>query len=195
MNKASKVSSFLKKVSKPDAPKKGSSVPSVQVITPEQADSLANLKQAYNDAESRFRVAEGDALKAVRSAYRDRAISGDFSKSINIDGEETPGVQFSFQDRFGAIVKEDADVLREELGSAFEKHFEERRVLTLKSTDDAAIEKLLGKLGEKLFQELFEVQLPVHAKPGMDKEQFSFSDKAQAILEKAQFKASMKLRS
>lgn len=189
-----KASSFLKKVAVSESPKKGSSVPLVQVLTKKEADELVALKEQFNDVESRFRVAEAGALSRVREAYRDRALSGDFSKSINIEGEKTEGVQFTFQDRFGQIPADDVATLKVELGKDFDRHFEQKRVLTLKSTDDAVIEKLLAKLGEKAFTEIFEVQLPVVAKKGLDKDQFSFSEKAQAILEKIQFKASLKLR-
>lgn len=153
-------------------------------------DEGAALKVAAQDAEAAWRVKEAEILEAVQAKYAALAEAGNFSKTIDCPGIKTPGLQVSFTDRFSAIPLAEAADLRA-VDPEFSKHFEEKREISLRDTDDSTVERLIAKLGEKMFAEIFEVKMSVVAKAGMDERQFEVSPKIRAFLKQA--KPSVKL--
>lgn len=163
-------------------------IPGLEVL----ADEVHELKVAAENAEAAFRVGEDGLLKQVRSVYQAHALDGSFSKSFNIAGEETNGVQVTFQDRFSEIDIANESALKKSLGQDFSKILEQKRVIQLKKTDDATISELVKKLGQETFERIFEVKLSLVTKSGVDEKQFSLPAAVQELIK--QFKASVKLR-
>lgn len=187
MAKKSSVSAILESQATKTAKK--SSIPDLSGAE-KQADKIFKLKVAAQDAEAAFRVAEQELIQIVQVEYEERGSSGDFVKSLNVTGSQTPGVQVTYCDKFSSIDYEHKAALQK-ADPEFSKHFEERRDISLKVTDDEVIEKLIAKLGEKLFAELFEVKLSIVAKEGTDRAQFSLGDEVRSFLK--QQKPSVKL--
>lgn len=186
----SKVAALLKANKKDTAVSKGTSkVPS---ISPDSLhDAVYTAYTTFRDAEAAFRAVEAELLAKVDGIYAENAKHGVFSKSFNLPGFETPGVQVTYQDRFSAIPSENEETLKIMLGDKYNEFFDEKRELSLSDTSDSTVELLMKKLGEDLFLRLFNIRLTISAKKDMDRKQFSLSDDARSFIK--QFKASVKL--
>jgi hypothetical protein len=152
--------------------------------------------QAYRnqqDVEAQFKSLEGQLLSIFKEEYREAAENGDFSKTFNFVGRDTPGVQFSAKDQFINIPLEKEAALRNILGVNFDKYFAQKRTIALADTSDSAIEFLLAKLGKDDFKRLFSIGMAVTTKPDLDMKQFSLPKEARMAL--VQHKPSMKIRS
>ena len=57
------------------------------------ADEIVKLYKQAEDAEAAFRKKEADLISQVNALYEKYASQGNFSKSFNIAGDDTPGVQ------------------------------------------------------------------------------------------------------
>lgn len=169
---------------------KRSEIPSVEAHS-RLSDEVYRLKEAAQDAEAAFRVKEAELIDEVQVEYESRAVAGDFVKSLDIEGSKTPGVQVTFADKFSAFEMAAKPELQN-LDPEFDKHFEEKREISLKETDDETIQKLISKLGEKMFSDLFQVKLSIVAKSGMDLAQFSLKPELRGMLK--QQKPAVKLR-
>lgn len=184
------VKDFLRVRSRKEMPSK-SVVPSDLNYGP-QADDLTKAYTNFKDSEAIFREKESKFLEIAGNEYEKNARNGEFSKSINFIGEETQGVQITWQDRFGDIPIEHEKQLKKAVGKKYDTFFEEKRQLELTQTDDKTVEFLMKKLGEEVFARLFSVKVSIVAKPDMDRKQFELSDEARALVK--QFKAAVKLR-
>lgn len=188
------VSKLLRSVSQSPAQKSHVPTESVDATVKRASDKVVKTKVAMEDAVAVYTVAEADLLAITSRIYAERAENGKFAKSMNIDGETTAGVQVVYADKFSAI---DADSpaeasLREALGSKFDSLFTEKRTVALDKTDDATIELLIEKLGEKLFLEIFKVRVQIAPVEGFDKLQFELPSQVRELVK--QSKASVRLR-
>lgn len=154
------------------------------------ADEMNDLKIAFEDAEAAFRTKEVELLNVANNLYSEHATS-DFSKSFNFVGDETPGVQVVFTDKFSEMPAEVEPAIREQMGDKFDNYFQENRKLELTQTDDATIKLLMDKLGEEKFLEIFKIKVTVGVKADMDRKQFELPASVRAMLK--QNKASVKL--
>ena len=190
---AGDISAMLSGLSAEKPAGKKSKVPIVSELKAE-ADEAVRKKIALKQAETEFKLAEEALLEPARAIYARFARQGCFSKSINLAGEQTGGVRVSFTDRFSALPATDKPELIAALGERFDVLFQEKRTLTLKTekTDDDSIRFLLERLGPQTFSEYFDVQVTIHPKPGMDREQFSLPEAVRDRL--TQFKPSVVVR-
>jgi len=173
------------------APKKGKkgAIPVVEGQE-ELADRAYKANTEMKDATASYKALEAQILDITAEEYEAMAQSGDFSKTFNVQGVATPGVQVSYKDAFSAIPIEEKDELQEKLGDRFDTYFEEKRDLSLVDTSDETIQLLLEKLGQDEFRRIFEIKVSIVAKADMDRKQFDLPDDVRP----AQYKASVKIR-
>jgi hypothetical protein len=136
------------------------------------ADKCREAYTTMKDAEATFKAIEEEVLTKVSPEYEACALRGEFTKTFNVEGTTTSGVQISWKDSFTAIKIEEKPTLQEELGDRFDTYFEEKREVSLADTSDAAIQSLIAKLGPDDFQKYFSVKLSLIAKADMDRKQF-----------------------
>lgn len=209
---------LLKSVAKPEAPKKAKSDIPDLLGKEKLADKLHNAVLDAKNASVEQQEAEGELLPEAIKEYERLATLGKFTKSINIPGKETAGVQITFQDKFSAIPATAADELRA-LDPKFDEHFEETRSLSIKQADHAALEflmkklgkgisdifsislkdtsdktidMLVSKLGETDFARLFEVQLGIKAREHLDEKVHELPSAVKPFIKQA--KGAVKLR-
>jgi hypothetical protein len=156
----------------------------------ELADRVANASKAMKDSKAAFAAVEAQLLDITAVEYEQRATSGEFTKTLNVQGVATSGVQVTYKDMFSAIDIEEKAELEERLGDRFALFFEEKRVLTLTDTSDAAIQLLLEKLGPETFKQLFEIKVSIGAKGDLDRKQYDIPED----IRPTQAKASVKVR-
>ena len=156
------------------------------------ADVVYNAYQASKDAETTYKVVEATMVEEVHNHYKEFAQSGRFSKTFNISGTSTPGVQVSFKDMFSEISSEVEPELKQLMGDDYNKNFKEVRTLTLKNTSDQNIEYLMEALGQEKFLELFDIKVAIACQSDMDRKQFSLPTKVQLMIK--QWKPSTKLK-
>lgn len=184
------VSAFLTGNANAATPKgKKNGIPEISGIE-DLADRTFEANKAMKDAEATFRALEAQVLDTTSAEYVSRAKSGDFSKSYNIPGTVTPGVQVSYKDAFSDLPIESKAAIQEQLGDRFDTYFEEKRVLTLSDTSDGTIQLLLEKLGPETFKQIFAIKVALAAKPDMDRKQFDLPEDARP----KQYKPSLKIR-
>lgn len=174
-----------------DAPRTKGGVPMISGLE-SKADQLAGLYDAFKQAEAEFRALEGEVLVETDSLYEKRAQDGQFSKSLNLEGNKTNGIQVTYQNKFVSIPSENEGELKTILGEKFNTYFEQKRDLKLQVTDDKTIQLLIDKLGEKVFFEIFSIDVSIVPKGDMDRNQFNLPEQARAFLK--QYKASVKKR-
>lgn len=209
---------LLKSVAKPEAPKKSKSDIPDLMGKEKLADKLHSAVVTAKNALVEQAEAEGELLPQVVKEYERLAREGRFTKSINVPGKDTPGVQITFQDKFSAIPASAEDELRR-LDPKFDEHFEEVRSLSIKQTDHAAfellmkklgkgisdifsislkdtsdktIDMLVSKLGETDFARLFDVQLGIKAREHLDEKVHELPDAVRPFIKQA--KGAVKLR-
>jgi len=161
----------------------------------ELADKIVEANKLMKDSKAAHAALEAQLLEIVAPKYESHATSGTFTKSFNVIGEETPGVQVTYKDKFSAISIDEKDTIEADLEDAeqeFDTYFEERRVLTLVDTSDETVQLLIEKLGPEKFKQIFEIKLSLAAKPDMDRKQFSLPEKVKWLV--SQDKASVKVR-
>jgi hypothetical protein len=144
------------------------------------------------DAAAAFKAVEGEVLDLTNGEYEKRAKSGDFTKSFNLVGEETEGVQVVYSDKFSALPIEAEEGLREQLGEDFDTHFEQKREITLNDTSDETVALLIKKLGAETVAKLFAIKLSIVAKPDMDRRQFDLPEGVATLAGLKQNKAGVK---
>lgn len=154
-------------------------------------DQVYEAYQAHKDAEATFKSLEGQLLELVRPEYEAGA-KGDFHKTYNLAGKETPGVQVSYKDMFKQIPLDKEPALRSRLGEMFDSYFRQARDISLIDTSDDGIEALLEKLGPDLFQKFFKVEMYIGTKPDLDRKQFQLPPEVQMVVQ--QYKAALKIR-
>lgn len=159
------------------------------------ADKAAKAYKAMKDAEAEFRLVEGEVLEVTDAEYAKRSQAGDHTKSLNLKGETTSGVQLTYQDKFSALGIEQKPALMEQLGDNYGVYFEDSRKLTLKEecTDDATIKLLIEKLGVEEFKRIFDIKLAVVCKADMDRKQFDLPEGLATLCGLKQAKASLKI--
>jgi hypothetical protein len=183
------VSSFLQGNANP-APKKGKKIIPEITDAKELADNTFAAYQAAKDAEAVFRALEVSVLVITKQDYEARAKSGEFSKSFNVVGNKTPGVQVSYKDMFSDLPIECKADLQARLREKYDQYFEEKRVLTLADTSDSTIQLLVSKLGPEEFKKIFAIKVTVAAKADMDRYQFDLPEE----IRPKQSKPSLKIR-
>lgn len=160
------------------------------------ADKVAKAYREHKDAEAVYRKVEGELLKLTDAEYADRSKSGDHTKSLDLPGAETTGVQVTYQDKFSALDVSQEAGLKDALGASYGTFFEQSRVLTIKDefTDGASIKLLREKLGDELFLKMFHIKVTVVPKDDMDHKQFELPEGVAVLCGLKQAKASVKLR-
>lgn len=167
------------------APNKSKSgVPSVEGHE-HLADSVHGLYEKFRQAETEFRAEEANLIEVAKQLYEENALGGHFSKSLNFDGTQTNGMQVTFQDKFQNIPIEHDAELKSILKDKFDSLFTEKRVLKLNDTSDKTIALLQQKLGEKLFLELFSIDLALSVNDDMDRTQFNLPENVRPFLKQA----------
>lgn len=160
------------------------------------ADKVHNAYKLNKDAEAAFRLVEGELLGITDGLYSERSKKGDHTKSLDLPGCETSGVQVTYQDKFSALAIEQEPALKAALGEKYDSLFEQKRELTVKAehTDAKGIKLLREKLGDELFLQIFEIKVTVVAKADMDRRQFELPEGVATLCGLKQAKASVKLR-
>jgi len=136
------------------------------------ADKCREAYTTMKDTEATFKAIEEEVLAKVSPEYENSAKRGDFTKTLNVEGTETSGVQLSWKDSFTAIKIEEKPALQEELGDRFDTYFEEKRDISVVNPCDETIKALITKLGPDEFNKYFSVKLSLVAKADMDRKQF-----------------------
>lgn len=154
------------------------------------ADKANKANKALKDAKATLAAVEAEVLEITGPKYEARAKSGDFTKSFNLAGEATPGVQVSYKDAFSAFPIEEKGRLQEALGERYSQYFETKREITVSDTSDDTVKLLLEKLGAEEFKRIFQIGVSVVAKADMDRKQFELPE----IVRPVQHKASVKVR-
>ena len=194
MAKVSAISAKLRERS--ESPKQASAVPTEQAgqSVKQLVDQVVAAKAAMVDAEAAYEIVESQLLGESGRIYAERAEAGNFAKSMNLDGEQSAGVQVVYTDKFSAIEagSQQEEDLRKAVGKRFEALFEEKRTISLEKTDDATIELLMEKLGEKAFFDIFKIRVQVAAKKGFDEVQFELPAQVRETIKQA--KGSVRLR-
>src|SRR5277367_6115440 len=193
------VTDFLKTKKLSTETKKKSTVPELGAYS-HLADKVAEAKVNLQDAEAVFGSLEGELITHIRQEYEQAANAGDFSKSFNVLGANSDGVQVTFTDRFSAIPGDMEEQLKGNLAAtygdggveSFRTYFEEKRSLSLTKTDDDTIKMLLEKLGEKTFTEIFKINVTINPKKDMDRNQFDLPAEVRGLLKQAN--AGVKIR-
>lgn len=154
-------------------------------------DRVYAAYQNHKDAEAAFQSLEGQLLEQVRPEYEDGA-KGDFNKTYNLAGKETPGVQVSYKDSFKKIPLDKEPFLQSRMGEMYDGYFRQAREISLIDTSDDGIEALVEKLGPELFQKFFKVEMFIGTKPDMDRKQFQLPPDVREVVQ--QYKAALKIR-
>lgn len=183
------VSDFLKENAAPSNAKQ-SKVPSV-TGRGKQADDIRGALQELDDLTALVEAKKSEFRSLIAEEYAARAKAGDFSKSFNVEGDKTPGVQITWRDQFSSIPVDQEATLRSAVGKDYDKMFEQSRSVALQQTDDEAVQVLLEKLGPDLFKKLFKISVSIKAKSGMDERQFTLKDEARSLLK--QYEPSIKV--
>lgn len=160
------------------------------------ADRVHRAYKEAQDAEAAFRLVEGELLEITNAEYARRSRAGDHTKSLDLPGTETGGVQVVYQDKFSALDIGQEAGLKAALGERYATLFEQNRELKVKKahTDAKGIAKLREKLGDALFLEIFDIKVTVVAKSGMDESQFGLPDGLATLSGLKQAKPGVKAR-
>lgn len=156
------------------------------------SDLVYTAYEALKDAEANYRTIESTVVDQVREHYEEYAGEGNFSKTFDVEGTDTPGVQVSFKDAFCDIDIEKEDILRKKLGEKFDQYFQQVRKMELKDTSDATVAFLMEKLGQEKFLELFAIKMHIGCKPDFDRRQFELSPEVRLVVK--QHKPAVKIR-
>lgn len=160
------------------------------------ADRMVEKIQALKEAKAKAALLEAEILGLVAPEYERRAKSGDFTKSVNVRGEDSPGVQVTWKDKFGVIPLDEEAALKGALGDKYARHFERKREVKVRDLPEgemiAVLADLLKHLGQERFAEVFTVKLGIVSKADMDREQFGLPEDVRALLK--QEKASVKVQ-
>lgn len=156
------------------------------------ADRLYEAYRAKQDADARFQALEAELLKEMAEVYRDYAEQGEFSKTFNVSGDESPGMQVIFTDRFSDLPLEKENALQELLGEKYNKYFFQRRNISVADTSDETLKLILSKLGEENFKKFFKIEMSLGCQGDMDRGQWDLPPEVRLILR--QYKASLRPR-
>lgn len=158
----------------------------------QEADQVYRAKLTLEEAETNFRAAERRLLDLVRPEYENHAERGEFSKTFEVTGLDTPGVQVNYKDAFTSISFDKEELLKKKLGEQYEYFFFQKRIICLADTSDPTIRVLLAKLGEEDFKKFFKIEMCVATQQDMDRKQFELSAEVRLVVQ--QHKPSLKLR-
>lgn len=158
-----------------------------------EVDSVVKACLALQEAKIAFNAARQRLLEKVTPAYEEHARSGKFSKTFDVAGEDTPGVQVSYKDCFRIIPLEKEVLLKKMLGDRYDYFFFQAREISLKDVSDATVTVLLAKLGPEDFKKFFSIELWVGTQPDMDQKQFELPDEIR-LTAVQQYQPSLKLR-
>jgi len=183
------VSDFLAASTGATKPSKKKAIP--ELDCPALADLTYAAYVASKDAEATFKALESQVVELTSAAYAQHAQSGEFTKSLNIPGTTSAGVQVSYKDQFSAIPIEQEPDLKEALGEKFDTYFEQKRDLSLVDTSDETIQLLIKKLGPDEFRRIFAIKITLTCKADMDRKQFELPVAATAIIK--QYKPALKI--
>lgn len=176
----------------------GTKVPKGKATHPELSDCGDLSDKTYvayktlKDAEAAFSSLESQVLDIVRPEYEKHTRSGDFAKTFNVAGTETPGVQISFKDMFKKIPLDREAELKDRMGDKYDTYFFQKRDLSLTDTSDETITLLLEKLGPDTFKRIFKIEMSVGTKPDLDRKQFELPEDVRMTVE--QYKPALKIR-
>ena len=169
---------------------KTSKVPAVSGFE-DLADEVSRLYTENEDAEAAFRKKEADLIAQINKRYEEFAKRGTFSKSINVLGEKTAGVQVSYRDQFVDITADKEADLKNILTDKYDLFFKKNREISVKITDDDTVRLLITKLGKEDFIRIFDVRQKIATKPDMDRKQFTLPSDVKIMLR--QYKPAVKL--
>lgn len=151
-------------------------------------DVVIASKAQIKRLEAELADAEAKIIDHVRPQYVQQARSGNFTKSLTVEGN-TGDVTFVTSDRFSTPKDEESQIeLRKLLGKKFEEYFEEDRSISIKknivadSKAIAKIEKIFEKAGEDV-ADFFDVVDVLKAKDGLDQKQFELPENKRQILQ------------
>ena len=172
------------------AESKNSKVPSISGFE-DLADEITQLYKDAEDSQAAFRKREADLIDKVNKKYEEAAVRGTFSKSFNVLGNETSGVQVTYRDQFTALPADKEPELRNALTDKYDLFFRKDRDISVKITDDETVRFLLSKLGKEDFLRIFDVTQKIATKPDMDRKQFTLPVEVKLALK--QYKPAIKL--
>lgn len=184
------VDAILNVAATASAEAKTSKVPAVSGFE-DLADEVSRLYTENEDAEAAFRKKEADLIAQINKRYEEFANRGTFSKSINVLGEKTAGVQVSYRDQFVDITADKEADLKNILTDKYDLFFKKNREISVKITDDDTVRLLITKLGKEDFIRIFDVKQKIATKPDMDRKQFTLPSDVKIMLR--QYKPAVKL--
>jgi len=158
----------------------------------QEADQVFHAKLALEEAKANFQTVERNLLELVSPEYEAHAERDEFSKTFEVAGQDTPGVQVSFKDAFHTVPLDKEQLLKKKLGEKYNYFFYQKRNICLADTSDATIRVLLAKLGEEDFKKFFKIEMCVATRQDMDRKQFELSAEVRLVVQ--QYKPSLKLR-
>jgi len=171
------VTALLVSVASAPTSKKGKGVPELPGHEA-LADRASKAYKAMKDAAADYALVEADILAVTGPEYEARSRRGEHSKSFDLPGVMSKGMQVVYQDKFSDLDIAQEAGLRDQLGEKFDTYFEQKRKLTLKedATDDKTIQALLKLLGPDEFRRIFEVKITLGCKDDMDRKQFEIPE-------------------
>lgn len=155
-------------------------------------DRVFHAYQAAADAQAAFDSLEAQLLEKVGPKYQEHAECGDFTKTLNLSGQETPGLQVNYKDAFKKIPLEKEALLQSKLGEKYDNFFYQKREISLSDTSDETISILLAKLGAEDFKKFFKIEMSVGTKADMDRKQFQLAPELRLAVQ--QYKPAVKIR-
>ena len=132
-------------------------------------DKFQAAKKAKKEAEAEMSFNESIVIDAVRPVQDKDGFNNNYKKSYSIKGN-TNDAKYVTQNR-ASIASEDADEIKNMLGSDYEFLIEEKVTVTLKAeifADEERQEELMKLLGEK-FNEFFDVTTKLAVADDYDK--------------------------
>ena len=148
----------------------------------DQVDIVITTKAQIKAATAELAAAETEIINHVKPQYAELARSGNFTKSLNVEGNEGD-VLFVASDKFSAPKEnESVEALQKLLGKKYGTFFSDERTITVKKdvikdrAKIAQIEEVFNKAGLDV-GDFFDVFDTLKANKGLDVKQFELTEK------------------
>ncbi len=176
------IESLLRAGNEESAKAKKSEIPSI-TNQEKLADDANELLREYAELEQQVQAVKAKLHEVVFPEYTERAKADNFTKSLNLDGSSTQGVQVTYTDRFSEIdIKHEVQIQK---ACNFDQFFERKVSLKLKEQTVESVKDLVALIGPAKFAELFETKYVISCLGDMDRKQFGLPGQVRELLKQA----------